>query len=115
MILNLISFSIIFLLFVLKRTVNSVENFYSREREMLYNILDDVNAMIIVWSKDLSVFNLNDCFFNKTGYGRKYLKNKQVVSKIFNCDNFSDLISEIALKGSKISLTTSPLTDLTDE
>ncbi len=75
--------SIGYIIILLKTDKNNIYNFYENERQMLYSILDDVNALIYVWSEDLKICNVNDCFYQKTGYSEKFLSNKKDFKNIF--------------------------------
>lgn len=69
--------------FVFRSHTKSMKTIFNKEREMLYSILEDVNAMIVVWSPDLSFYKMNDCFFEKTGYSEGNFDNKSMWKKIF--------------------------------
>ena len=49
-----------FVLLILKLESTRIKNHLANEINLLYNILNDINAIFIVWSEDLSVFNIND-------------------------------------------------------
>ena len=85
---SLISIGYIIILF--KTDKNNIYNFYENERQMLYSILDDVNALIYVWSEDFKICNVNDCFYQKTGYDEKFLSNKKNFKNIFLYENGID-------------------------
>ena len=78
---------------ILHRGLKKFNKFYMNERDMLYNILDDVDAIIIVWSKDLRVFNYNDCFLKKTQYPPDFLKKAKNIKSVFllDYDNHKDI------------------------
>ena len=81
--------SVAFVYLTLKYYSKRIVDFYSNERELLYSILDDVNAMIVVWSEDLSMYNANECFYTKTGFSEKYLNKKEnFIKAFFACENF---------------------------
>lgn len=82
-ILSYVLITIAFVLIMIKLNSNAIEQFYSNERQMLYSILDDVNALVIVWSEDLSIYKVNDCFYEKTGYDKKYLSKLDNFKSIF--------------------------------
>jgi len=80
----LVTAGVIFL--ILKLSSKTVEGFFVNERQMLYNILEDLNAMIIIWTSDLSINNVNDCFFDKTGFTEENFSGKGTLQNIFEMD-----------------------------
>ena len=105
--------SIAFVSLALRQSAHSVEKFYTNEREILYNILDDVNTMIVVWSEDLSVLNFNDCFFTKTGYGEKFLRKKEDIKKIFNCEDSKTFLYDKSKESKELKITCFDSSELT--
>ncbi len=60
-----------------------VKQNYEDERTMLYNMLEDVDAMIALWSPDKGVLNVNECFTMITGYDLEALSNTQLWQSVF--------------------------------
>ena len=102
--------SIGYIIILLKTDKNNVYNFYENERQMLYSILDDVNALIFVWSEDLKVCNVNECFYQKTGYDDKLLSDKKKFKNIFIYDHNCARGSTNALQSKIICADKSELT-----
>lgn len=71
--------SIAFICILVHVNSRSVQSYYINECTMLYDILEDVDAMIIVWTSDYDVVNVNDCFTRKTGYTATEFKKLQLL------------------------------------
>lgn len=72
-----------FLLLKLSKQINSKNEL---EKSMLYSVLDDIEAMIVVWSDDSSSIKVNSCFINKTGINPNDMQNNKLLSIIFGKD-----------------------------
>lgn len=95
---SIIIFSFLMLLFVFMLVCmrkKKLEEFFTCERDMLYNILEDVNAMIIVWDSNMNIVNVNDCFTEKTGYDKEDVKSSKLLLKILGLDSNKLDYSEI--------------------
>ena len=70
-------------IFVSRLEKKETESFFENERNMLYSILDDVKAIIIVWSDGLKTYTVNDSFYEKTGFKPQDIADKKDFIKIF--------------------------------
>ena len=70
----------------LKASKKHLELDFNDERTMLYNILEDVDAMIILWSPTKGILNLNNCFTKITGYSIDDLADPKIWNSFFHTD-----------------------------
>jgi len=75
-----------FMLLTIHNREKFIESQYQNERSMLYNILEDVNAMIVLWSPQQGVLNVNECFTAITGFEDDVLSDPNVWKNIFRFD-----------------------------
>lgn len=73
-----------FTLFIASKAKKTYKSYYESERTMLYSMLEDLNALIVIWSDKLDSFTVNDCFYIKTGYRKNDLKDKKSFLNIFS-------------------------------
>lgn len=62
----------------------NAKKYYENERVMLYSMLEDIDAIIVVWSENLSSYTVNDCFYHKTGYTKRDLLDRKSFLRIFS-------------------------------
>lgn len=104
----IITFGFVALIFKLESA--RIKNHLSNEVNLLYNILNDISAIFIVWSEDLSVFNLNDSFYSKTGYDEGYFNKKENIKKLFKNASVKSLVSDNSVE---LRLVCADLSELT--
>lgn len=80
------------IMILLSMHLYSIKTISTKRNEIatLYAILDDVNAFIIIWSPDLSVFNVNNSLFDRTGFDKSDIRDKSLIQKLINI-KISDL------------------------
>ena len=68
-----VAISILACCFIIYRFSKKINYRNKLEKSMLYNVLDNIGAMIVVWSHDFSSVKSNSCFLDKTCFNPETL------------------------------------------